>query len=145
MILYLDTSALVKLFVPEDGSEVVRAGIRDARVVATQLLAYAEACSAFARLAEMGKDRLLFNRLRRELDAHWSEWEIVQVEEPLVRRAGELCFRYRLRGDDSVHLAAAERVHAACDSRTDFRFGVFDATLMGAARSLRLNMLTEDV
>ena len=73
MILYLDTSALVKLFVPE---------------------------------------------------------EIVQIEELLVRWAGEFCARYRLRGYDGVHLAAAERVHGASRDHADFRFGVFDANLV---------------
>jgi predicted nucleic acid-binding protein len=138
VILYLDTSALVKLFVPEAHSEVVRAAVVAGSIIATQLLAYAEACSAFARLAEARADKSLFRRLRRELDAHWTEWEIVQVEEPLVRRAAEFCARYRLRGYDSVHLASAERIHGASRARADFRFGVFDGNLALAARSLGL-------
>ena len=142
MILYLDTSALVKLFVPEAHSETVRAAVAAGSVVATQLLAHVEACSAFARLAEARGDKSLFQRLRRELDAHWAEWEIVQIEELLVRRAGEFCARYRLRGYDSVHLAAAERIHGA-SGHADFRFGVFDANLARAARSLNLPLLVD--
>jgi predicted nucleic acid-binding protein len=141
MILYLDTSALVKLFVPEAHSEPVRAAVAAGSVVATQLLAHMEACSAFVRLAEARGDKSLFQRLRRQLDAHWAEWEIVQIEELLVRRAGEFCARYRLRGYDSVHLAAAERVHGASRDHADFRFGVFDANLVRAARSLGLPLL----
>ena len=143
MILYLDTSALVKLFVPEAHSEAVRAAVAAGGVVATQLLAHVEACSAFARLAEARADKSLFQRLRRELDAHWTEWEIVQVEERLVRRAGEFCARYRLRGYDSVHLAAAERIHSGSNGYADFRFGVFDANLARAARSLSLPLLVD--
>ena len=143
MILYLDTSALVKLFVPEANSEAVRAAVTAGSVVATQLLAHVEACSAFSRLAEARADKSLFQRLRRELDAHWTEWEIVQVEEPLVRRAGELCARYRLRGYDSVHLAAAERIRGASSGYANFRFGVFDANLARAARDLNLPLLLD--
>ena len=143
MILYLDTSALVKLFVPEAHSETVRAAVAAGSVVATQLLAHVEACSAFSRLAEARADKSLFRRLRRELDARWTEWEIVEVEEHLVRRAGEFCARYQLRGYDSVHLAAAERVHGASRGYADFRFGVFDANLARAARGLRLPLLLE--
>lgn len=143
MIVYLDTSALVKLFVPEAHSAAVRAAVTAGSVIATHLLAYTEACSAFARLAESRADESLFRRLRRELDAHWTEWEIVQADERLVRRAGEFCARYRLRGYDSVHLAAAERVHGAGGDRTDFRFGVFDASLARAARSLDLALLVD--
>ncbi len=140
MILYLDTSALVKMFVPEPHSEKLRAAVASASVVATQLLAHVEACSAFSRFAEARRDRSLFQRLRRELDARWTEWEIVGIEEPLVRRAGEFCARYRLRGYDSVHLAAAERVHGASRA-ADFRFGVFDGNLARAAGSLGLPVL----
>ncbi len=141
MILYLDTSALVKLFVPEAHSDRVRSAVASASVVATQLLAHVEACSAFARLAEARTDKSLFQRLRRALDAHWMEWEIVQAEERLVRRAGEFCAQYRLRGYDSVHLAAAERVHGASRGHADFRFGVFDGNLARAAASLGLPLL----
>lgn len=140
MILYLDTSALVKLFVPEAHSEAVRDAVAEGGIITTQLLAYAEACSAFARLAEARSDASLFRRLRAALDAHWMDWEIVQVEEPLVRRAGELCARFRLRGYDSVHLAAAERVHGASGGH-EFSFGAFDASLLRAARSLGLGLL----
>jgi predicted nucleic acid-binding protein len=143
LILYLDTSALVKLFVPEPHSEAVRAAVAAGGIIATQLLAYTEACSAFARLAEARADDSVFTRLRRELDAHWTEWEIVRVDERLVRRAGEFCARYRLRGYDSVHLAAAEDVRSASGGFSGFRFGVFDASLARAARSLDLPLLVE--
>ena len=142
MILYLDTSALVKLFVPEAHSGAVRAAVSACDVVATQLLAYVEACSAFSRLAEARADPSLFQRLRSELDAHWSEWEVVKAEEPLIRRAGELCARYRLRGYDAVHLATAERIHAASGA-AKFRFGAFDANLMRAAAGLSLPLLLD--
>lgn len=141
MILYLDTSALVKLFVPEKYSEQVRAAVSRSTLVVTQVIAYVEACSAFARLAEARADRSLFKRLRRELDAHWTEWEIVEVEEKLVRRAGEFCARYQLRGYDSIHLAAAEMTYDTSRGHADFRFGVFDAELARAATELGLALL----
>ncbi|MGQ0653225.1 MAG: type II toxin-antitoxin system VapC family toxin [Betaproteobacteria bacterium] len=143
MILYLDTSALVKLFVPEAHSAAVRAAVAAGGVVATQLLAYAEACSAFARLAETRADAALFERMRGKLDAHWPEWEVVQVDERLVRRASDFCARFRLRGCDSVHLAAAERVRGVGSGSADFRFGAFDANLALAAKSLDLPLLVE--
>lgn len=141
MIVYLDTSALVKLFVPEPHSEAVRAAVTAGSVVTTQLLAYAEACSAFSRLSESRSDESLFERLREELDAHWTEWEIIQVDERLVRRAADLCSQFRLRGYDSVHLAAAERARGISSAYADFRFGAFDAHLTRAARGLDLPLL----
>ena len=49
MILYLDTSSLVKLYVDEDCSEIVREWVEEAEVVATSRVTYPEALSAFAR------------------------------------------------------------------------------------------------
>ena len=49
MILYLDTSALVKLYVDEPGRERVEAAVRNAERIATVRVTYAEARAAFAR------------------------------------------------------------------------------------------------
>ena len=42
MTLYLDTSSAIKLYVLEAGSDVVRALVGDAAVVATSAITYAE-------------------------------------------------------------------------------------------------------
>ena len=51
MILYLDTSALVKLFVEEAQSKRIRRTVSGARLITTHVIAYAEACATFARIA----------------------------------------------------------------------------------------------
>ena len=48
MILFLDTSALVKLYVEEADSETVRGWVEEAEEVACQWIAYVEAQSALA-------------------------------------------------------------------------------------------------
>jgi hypothetical protein len=52
--LYLDTSSVVKLYVTEAGSEVVRQPVGDATVVATSVVAYAEMRAALVRLRREG-------------------------------------------------------------------------------------------
>ena len=140
MILYLDTSALVKLLVQEAHSERVREAATRSSVIATHLITYAEACAAFARYARFRRDKTLFQRLRRTLDRHWRQWDIVAADETLVRRAGELAGRYGLRGYDSVHLAAVEAVREASQG-AEFLFGVFDADLAHAARLAGFSLL----
>ena len=49
MILYLDTSSLVKLYVDEPGSEDVLRLVDQAELVTTSVVAYAEARAALAR------------------------------------------------------------------------------------------------
>ena len=141
MILYLDTSALVKLFVEEVDSGILRSAAARSTLIVTHLIAYAEACAAFARLAQNRADKTLFARLRRALDRHWTEWQIVAVDDALVRRAGELAARYGLRGYDSVHLAAVEAVRSASPGHADVHFGVFDTALARAAKRAGFSLL----
>jgi predicted nucleic acid-binding protein len=49
LILYLDTSALVKLYVEEAGTGEVATRVDEATIVATCRVAYAQARAAFAR------------------------------------------------------------------------------------------------
>lgn len=49
MILYFDTSSLVKVYVEETGSAQIRQLFEQSQVVATSRIAYVEARSAFAR------------------------------------------------------------------------------------------------
>ena len=141
MILYLDTSALVKLFVEEERSDLVRQAVSERQLMVTHAIAYAEACATFARVAyDRGKEAL-YSDLRRNLDVQWAAWEVLSVTEALVRRAADLAGRYRLRGYDSLHLAAAESVFEIFRGRAPFHFAVFDSQLSTAAQQLGMPLL----
>ncbi|HST39292.1 MAG TPA: type II toxin-antitoxin system VapC family toxin, partial [Conexibacter sp.] len=73
MTLYLDTSALVKLLVAEEGSEAVRASAADAPAIATSRVTYVEIHSAFARMVAGG--RLTRRVQQRQLDAFHTLWQ----------------------------------------------------------------------
>ena len=141
MILYLDTSALVKLFVVEAHSDRVQQAISRARLIATHAIAYVEACATFARVAHARGDDALFPALRRNLDIQWAAWEILSVTEPLVRRAADLAGRYRLRGYDSVHLATAESAFEVFRNHVPFHIAVFDGQLSDAAKQAGIPLL----
>jgi predicted nucleic acid-binding protein len=118
MICYLDTSALVKLYVHEQGSEIVHKLVDEAVVVATCKVAYPEARSALARgfreemLTE--KDyRLVVTVLQQD----WSRYLALDVTDSLVWLAGDLAEQHRLRGFDAVHLAAALSLKAQVKSQ----------------------------
>lgn len=142
MILYLDTSALVKLFVEEKHSRRVRQAVAEARLITTHAIAYVEACAAFARLSsDRAKDALL-PALRQRLDSQWETWEVIQVTEHLIRRAADLAGRHRLRGYDSVHLAAAESAFEVFRDQVPFRVAVFDEQLAAAATRAGMPLIT---
>lgn len=111
MIAYFDTSALVPLVVAEPGSALAATLWEQADRAATVRLAYAEARAAFAHALRLG--RLTGRQLRRAvraLEALYEGLDIVEIDDELVRSAGDLAEAHGLRGYDAVHLAAAVRL-----------------------------------
>lgn len=131
MMLYLDTSAVVKLYVTEDDSAQVQAWVDEARILLTASITYAEARAALAQSRRSGI--LSATGLRgavMELDSAWAGYNAVEINEALVRRAGRLAEAHALRGYDAVQLAAALQARAGEDA---YRFAAFDAHLNEAA------------
>lgn len=142
MILYLDTSALVKLFADEPGSALVREAVEHAEFRGCHIVGYAEACAALARRGrEMALPQRRIQRIVGELTRTWAELDVIDADWPLVERAGQLAVELRLRGYDSVHLAAAEAVWARVGRAAEFRFAVFDGALAAAARTVGMDVL----
>jgi uncharacterized protein len=141
MILFLDASALVKLFVKEAHSDRARQAVSAGRLIATHAIAYVEACAAFARVAHARGDDALLPALRRNLDLQGAAWEILNVTEALIRRAADLTGRYRLRGYDGVHLTAAESAFEVFRHHAPFHFAVFDGPLRYAAKHAGIPLL----
>ena len=136
MTVYLDTSNLVKLYVDEPDSEAVQQSVAEADVVATSVLAYAEARAAFARRR---REKLMTPKEARsalqQLDADWPRFLVIVLGDELARAAGRLADVHGVRGCDAVHLASFEALLARCDD-ADVRFSCADDRLTRAARSL---------
>ncbi len=112
MRLYLDTSALVKLYVDEEGSSVVRNVVDQAGLIATSAIAYVEARAAFVRRRhEGGLSAGEYRRIIRDLDGDWARYLVVEVTDSLIRESARLAEAHRLRAYDAVHLASAAAVH----------------------------------
>ncbi len=121
MILYLDASALVKLYVDEDGAPQARQGVQGAEVVATCEIAYVEVRAALARRRREGSLKPAeYRRVLRDLHSDWPEFFLITVGSPLVRHAGTITERYRLRAYDAVHLAASLAVQAQTEETVTF-------------------------
>lgn len=138
MIVYLDTSALVKQFLDEPGTERVLSLLREAQLIATSLIAYAEVRAALARAVRMG---ILTASQRKaavaSLDAIWPDYFKVSVSESVVLRAGGLADKYALRGYDAVHLASAVELSHAVEE--PLHFAAWDKRLLSAAGGERLH------
>jgi predicted nucleic acid-binding protein len=136
MILYLDTSSLVKLYVAEAGSDDVRTLVERAAVVATSQLAYPEVRAALARRRREGTLRPRdFTVVKRDFETDWPTYLAIDVTAAICQKAGDFAERYRLRGFDSVHLASfAEMVRGV--GKAEARFSSHDQRLNRAATAL---------
>lgn len=137
MILYLDTSAWLKLYVDERGTQEVIAAVQSAQLVAISRIAYAEARAALARVLREKRTSLAEHRKRiAALDADYVEVLKVEVSEEIVRQAGELAESHALRGFDAIQLASARWL--ARKTRKPVRVLAFDQRMNVAAHALGL-------
>lgn len=106
MTLYADTSALIKLVLEENGSDLVRAAVdRDGPPVVA-VIGYVELRAAVAAAVRDG--RLMDPEgAKLRIEQLWEQVSEVVLDPPLLRRAGALAEQHGLRGYDAVHLAAA--------------------------------------
>jgi len=142
VILYADSSALVKYYLDEPDSPVCRALIDRAEAIGTSEIARAEVSAAVAKALRLG----LVLRTQAEealkcFRVEWPDYARVPVTEQLVARADQLAWEQALRGYDAVHLAAAlmwrETVAAATLILT------YDRELARAARAVGIMALPE--
>lgn len=137
MILYLDTSAFVKLLVEEAGStRTIELWLSAERTTSSWLL-YPESRAALAAAGRFGRLDLSVVSLAAE-----RLLEAVDLMVPfpeLLRRAGNLAEVHALRGYDAVHLASAEAVAGPA-----VVFACADRRLRDAAVTLGLNVAVLD-
>ena len=108
MVLYVDSSALVKRYIAEPESDEVIAVMDGAVAVATSLITRTEVEAALGRAAREGRvDDKGARQARREFLEDWADFGKVPVSETLAARGGELAWNHKLRGYDAVQLAAA--------------------------------------
>jgi len=134
MILYLDTSALVKRYFREPYSDEILSRWKSANQIVTSSVAYAETMASMYR--KKREADLPETMIRKIVDSfHW-DWESfirVEVNDELNGLIDRVAEGYPLRGFDAIHLASAlvikERLPEA------FVFACFDDRLVRAAQA----------
>lgn len=108
MILFVDTSALVKIYIGEPGSERMREAVAREEPAVASRLAFAEIHATFARRRREGL--LLaseFDQLRLRFGEDWEELTQVPIGPEVLALVPGLCERHPLRGADALYLASA--------------------------------------
>jgi predicted nucleic acid-binding protein len=140
VILFCDTSALLKLYIDEPGSSAVKAQVQAAEAVAVCRIAWAEAHAALSRRArETPGDAATLELAKAALAADWARYVVMEINQALVERAGDYADTFALRAYDGVQLAAA--FEASLIAQTPVLFACFDLRLNKAAKLLGMTCL----
>jgi predicted nucleic acid-binding protein len=118
---YLDTSALVKRFVTEKGSDLVSSMIGSGEPIGTAKIAYAEIFWGLARrrrASELSESDYSLACQRFETD--WSFYLRVDLLDEILSLARRLIERYPLRAFDAIHLASAMTLGRAVEETVTF-------------------------
>jgi uncharacterized protein len=108
MIVYIDTSALVKRYIQEANSGDVVTLLDQADLAGSILLTRVEMASAFSKAVRMKwLDPQAAEEAWQDFLVHWRSFSRLNVTQPLIDRASRLAWDYGLRAYDATHLAAA--------------------------------------
>lgn len=97
--LYLDASALVKRYVAEEGSDLVRDVMQGAESWCICRVGFVETYRAVGLAAGI--------RATRAVKAEWPAFRVIEIDQSLIEHASDLSLRRDLCSLDSLHLAAA--------------------------------------
>jgi predicted nucleic acid-binding protein len=137
---YVDTSALVKRYFREQGSDVVADALGRARIIATSRVAFAEAAAAVSRRArEQVLTAIQRDRVIDLLTADFEQIVVVDVTDTVAKACRDLVVRYPLRGFDSIHLSSALLVAGV--ERDEWTFLCSDKPLLESAAAEGLTPL----
>jgi predicted nucleic acid-binding protein len=139
MVIYFDTSALLKLYVEEDDRALVEESAVSAQIV-TSTVTYAEARAGLARrLREGDFTDPEYREIVSKLDEDWLTFDRLEVSNLVAYHAGRLAEGFALRGYDAIHLASAVHLASRFD---DLHFLAFDRRLVGAAEAAGMALFT---
>ncbi|MBI2373090.1 MAG: type II toxin-antitoxin system VapC family toxin [Deltaproteobacteria bacterium] len=134
MNLYLDTSAIVTLYVRESSSRRALQVRRKAERIATSMLAFPETLAAFGRMRreqDLGEGE--HSSIVAAFALDWATWHVMPVDRRLLSEVKRLLKSHALTGADAVHLASAAFIHRRLSSTSGIVFACNDAQLREAA------------
>ncbi|MEW5815284.1 MAG: type II toxin-antitoxin system VapC family toxin [Spirochaetota bacterium] len=136
----LDTSALVKLYYPEPGSERIETWVEESSISYISRLAVIEFHSALYRKYrenELNEDDLNGIKETFKNDIDNTQYEIIEIEEQLPQQAIELIMKYGknqgIKTLDALQVAFAEKAE-------DFTFVTSDKNLIKILKQLNIDI-----
>jgi hypothetical protein len=131
-VIFLDTSALVKRYAEERGTDLVRRYMSQDLEWAASALARAETA---VTLCHLGAEGRYGSPSQRHLEADWNRFLVVPLDAECLSAAATIGCRHKVRTLDAIHLAAASRLPP------QVTFISFDRRQSDAARALGLEVV----
>lgn len=131
-LLYLDTSAMMRLYTSQPGRVAVLAEQAAAGGTIAHSITYVEMRAALA--GRRGRKLMTGAAYTRALHAFETDWAAVAniaVNEDLLKRAGDLAAEHQLKAYDAVHLASAMKI-----APLGLQFMTFDRKLQAVAEKV---------
>lgn len=132
MMLYVDTSALIKRYVEEDGSGRVNELWDGSAGIATSVVAFAEMIAALNRKRrESVLSTAEYTRTAAAFKSDYRRLVLVPVSAGLNERIEMLTRKHTLRGFEAIHLASALVIRN--NGKVETGFACYDRILNEAA------------
>jgi uncharacterized protein len=142
-MLYIESSALVKRYVQEEGSEAVISRFVRGEIIYTSVLSFAEVHAAIGR--KFRDKQLSVSEKDKFVEDFANDWlfslNVLELTTNTMSALPTLCQKYSLKASDAVHLSTAvwlqdsARIHAMGSGSiaSVVEFGVSDRQLANAA------------
>jgi len=133
---YLDSSALVKRYYREDGTEFIQRLFDVGSLFVTSSLALVEVVATLARKRKAGAiSQRVFEQKVEDFQEDWQNFVEVRLTPDVIDQAKEIAKVQALKGADALHLASALKVKEGISDRAvSIFFVASDKELKQAAR-----------
>lgn len=140
MILYLDSSALIKRYVEEERTGDIDTLWDDVQIIVSSTVSFAECIAAFRRKFREGfLSEKEYGQTVKAFKNEYARLILVPITSELNHMIEDLLLRHGLRGFDTIHLASALLIKK--ESHLSVSFACFDQALNKAADKEGLNPL----
>lgn len=143
-IIYFDTSALVKKYIKELGSDQISESYSQAELIGTAMITPPEMASALSRaMRRKVIDDDAAGEAWNMFGKDWDTYFVIDVNQALIGQANTLVWEQGLRGYDAVHLASLLAWKDALGM--DIVLATFDVELWEAAKRLNIHVIPENL
>jgi len=139
-MIYLDSSALVKRYAEEVGTDFVKSILATDGLITTSKLTYPEILSALMRKVRSGEiEKKTFNGIVDKFDKDWGHILVLDFHNDLLPIVKTLIEKHPLKAADAIHLSSA--LWLKLSSKVDVTFVASDSNLLKAAGAEKLQVM----